>query len=95
MGTLKLMSAAAIAFMAITHGALASDAERWSIDSTQMMELQPLPDEAFADPVAFCRGVLFAMQPNRGIPRGDSIAIMASNGRATCFEDGRAEITRK
>ncbi|ASW06290.1 hypothetical protein CKA34_10615 [Rhizobium sp. 11515TR] len=86
-----------IATLAVTMpcGARASDADRWPIAVSPMMDLQPLPDEAFSDPVAFCRGILFAAQPIRSTPKGDAIAIMASNGHAVCYEDGRAEIIRK
>ena len=86
-----------IAILAATmpHGALASDTERWPIAAYPMLNLQPFPEEAFTDPVAFCRGVLFAAQPVRNMPKGAAITIMASNGRAVCFEDGRAEVTRK
>ena len=95
MSALKLMKAAAIAFTAISHGALASDDLGWPIVTSPMMELLPLPDEAFDTPVAFCRGVLFMAQLGKQIPKAASLAITASNGRAVCWQDGRAEIIRE
>lgn len=91
---LELMVLAVIAIAATSHAALASDAERWPFSATPMLNLQPLPEEAFTDPVAFCRGVLFAAQPVRSMPRGAAINIMASNGNAVCFEDGRASVEK-